>query len=303
MILSLTLALVLTLSNEFIRCSPTGSFPIFSIVILASDCVLLMSRLTSDSYCLESLLANFTKITEPAKNTSFDPTSQSSIFSLVKTSSKFPNFIKPSVNPIAECNLWGLLCQTGLIEVSVNMTTTITTTTVPCSYYLSAKAESALPGFPTDTFGFPYADYQSHFGRTPQCAAYANYLKKNPAAYIGEWDGRNLDSKARKSEADALTSAFQFSKCGSKSAGDPRLYIPRGVSNSHVELQTAFYCCGRCTLDVREIRLLYFPASTGFRCSTASANTTSQIGPSRLDNGVESLLKNASILITNGNTL
>ena len=98
MILSLTLALVLTLSNEFIRCSPTSSFPIFSIVILASDCFLLISRLTSDYYCLDSLLANFTKITEPAKNTSFDsrfPSLFEGPFILVSASA-----LAPSTNPV-----------------------------------------------------------------------------------------------------------------------------------------------------------------------------------------------------------
>lgn len=97
MILSLTLALVLTLSNEFIRCSPTGNFPIFSTVILASDCVLLISRLTSDYYYLGSLLANFTNISEPAKNTSFDST-ESLVFGpmiLISASA-----LAPPTNPV-----------------------------------------------------------------------------------------------------------------------------------------------------------------------------------------------------------
>ena len=80
---------------------------------------------------------------------------------------KFPDFIRPSINPSAECNIWGPLCQTGSIAVDVNLTTTSTPTIVAC---LSAQSFSAIGnGFRPNQ----YSDYMQSFGRSPDCASYA----------------------------------------------------------------------------------------------------------------------------------
>ena len=92
---------------------------------------------------------------------------------------ELPNFIRPSVNPMTGCNLWELLCQTDFVEVAVNMTTTITTMTVPCSYYLSTQAQSVPTAWvwEADDKSRTNADFLSSFGRSPECLGYANYLK------------------------------------------------------------------------------------------------------------------------------
>lgn len=246
-----------------------------------------------------------TTFTTLAKN---DSTLQSFNSSLSSKPSNFPNFIRPSVNPTAECNLWGLLCQTGLIEVGVNLTTTITTTTVPCSYYLSAQAESARPGFLTEDFKLPLrpeAGFLSSFGHSPECSVYADEWKVRPN--INGWDPMVSLSN---SEMDALKSAFHFSKCGPRGRFDdnPRLYTPPGVSNTHMGGPFwDFYCCGACTLQIHEIRLMYFPASSTYSCSRNTANITSpnslSLNHNRLDKRIQSLLNNGSTLITDGHTL
>lgn len=184
------------------------------------------------------------------------------------------------------------------------MTTTVTTTTVPCSYYLSAQARSVEPG---PLVAWPDLDFWSSFGHSPECSVYADDRKAHPV--VDGWDGRIVGPEVLKSEDDKLKSAFHFSKCGSNAGNFPRDYIPPGVSNTHYwgGPFEDYYCCGACTLEVREIRLLYFPASTTYSCSGHSVNTTSQNGmPSnhnRLDKRIKSLLNNGSTLITDGYTL
>lgn len=256
---------------------------------------------------LGSLAQATTTFTTLAKN---DSTSQSFNSSLSSKPSNFPNFIRPSVNPTAECNLWGLLCQTGLIEVGVNMTTTITTTTVPCSYYLSAQAESARPGFLAQDENQnlrPEAEFLSSFGHSPECSIYADEWKAHPI--VNGWDGRIVPLSVQNSERDALNSAFHFSKCGPRGRfEDPRDYTPPGVSITHMGGPFKdFYCCGACTLKIHEIRLMYFPASSTYSCSRDTANITSpnslSLNHNRLDKRIQSLLNNGSTLITDGHTL
>lgn len=172
----------------------------------------------------------------------------------------FPDFIRPLVNPTEDCNLWGPLCQTGTIEVELNLTTKITTTTVPCSYYLSAQAKSAVrPGY---IWANP--DYQTSFGHSRECSAYAQVFK---AA------GKPDEEKVR-------SSVFAFSNCGSNifdHSQRPEQYTPPGVSNYNVGGGAKdFFYCGDCSLDIKEIRLLYFPDATSVDCSQRFANSTSK---------------------------
>lgn len=245
-------------------------------------------------------------VNRATKNGSISQSSNSSLFS---TPSEFPRFIRPSVNPVAECNLWGLLCQTGLITVGVNMTTTVTTTTVPCSYYLSAQAKSADPAYQLEDINIhllrPEGGYLSSFGHSPECSVYANDLKAHPI--VDHWDGRTVGMDVISSEDDARRSAFHFSQCGSQAQTDPRVYTPPGVTMTKLGGPfSEFYCCGACTLKIPEIRLWYFPDSSTYSCSGDSANATSRNSLSSnhypLNKRIESLL-NGSTLITDGYTL
>lgn len=207
------------------------------------------------------------------------------------------------------------------------MTTTVTTTTVPCSYYLSAQAQSvptawvylppqlqAVPtGWVEAAKSRPNADFLASFGRSSECSIYADDLK---AQSVKAKSVRSQFAKAHKhkqtlsslsaelqkglvTEIEAAKSAFQFSLCGSSVQSDPRTYVPPGVSYYHIGgPETDFYCCGSCTLLIREIKLLYFPATSGAGCSQGSVNTASQMGKR-----AHSILNNHSILITDGYTL
>lgn len=255
---------------------------------------------------LGSLAEATISFNKATKNDSISQSFNSSVFS---TPSVFPNFIRPSINPTAECNLWGLLCQTGLITVGVNLTTTVTTTTVPCSYYLLAQAKSAdlayQPGDLNIHLLRPEAGYLSSFGHSPECSVYANDLRAHPV--VDGWDGRTVGTDVLNSEDDARRSAFQFSKCGSQDETDPRVYTPPGVTMTNMGGPFEdFYCCGACTLKVPEIRLWYFPDSSTYSCLGDSANATSRNRLSSnhisLNKRIESLL-NGSTLITDGYTL
>lgn len=180
------------------------------------------------------------------------------------------------------------------------MTTTVTTTTVPCSYYLSAQAESAM-NQSMNQFR-PKADYLASFGHSPECSVYAEDFKAQAREAYSDIFAINTPIVD-----DALKSAFHFSKCGSNVGTDPRAYLPRGVSITHIGGPfNDFYCCGACTLRVPEIRLWYFPASSNPSCSRGSANTTSRNGLSsdhnQLNKRIKSIL-NGSTLVTDGYTL
>lgn len=204
------------------------------------------------------------------------------------TSNMSPSFIRPSINPSASCNLWGPLCQTGLIEVDVVTANSTMKTTVPCSYYLSAQTKSV--GTP-----YPNMDYLSSFGHSPECASYADALKAVHAPGAPWW-GYPL--------------SLTFSNCPPFSSFEfPRDYLPPGVSNLQRQFggwASDFYCCGQCTFRVPEVRLLYF-ASTSYDCSTTYNRTVSTpILSSELkiiQNRAHSFLSAASTLVSDGYTL
>lgn len=192
------------------------------------------------------------------------------------------------------------------------MTTTVTTTTVPCSYYLSAQAQSAPTGWDgiVDGKSRPNADFLASFGRSPECSVYADDFKFIKAESV--WSNSQAHKhkhilteesadlkKALATEYEAAKSEVQFSKCGSNIQSDPRSYFPPRVSNYHIGgPETDFYCYGSCTLLIREIKLLYFPATSGYGCAQDLVNPTSQ-----MEKRAHSVLNNSSILITEGYTL
>ena len=202
------------------------------------------------------------------------------------------------MNTNTECNLWGLLCQTGSIVVDVNMTKSIAPTTVACSYYLSAQAESAA--FNTDLENS--ASYQLSFGRSPECTSYA---------------------KARDDPSPGAWGKLTYSNCGNNASGTllpPVSYTPIGLAGLGVQvLSPELYsyigsydtfeesCCGSCRFQLDRIRLIYFP-TTHNNC-TEGQNTTTELynvlsGSSGFIKRAHSLEANASrIVVSRGYTL
>lgn len=152
------------------------------------------------------------------------------------------SFVIP-YNQTQECNIYGPICQTGSITVGVDLTSTTTTTIMPCSSYLTAQSSylydfNPLPGAIKPYWPF---EWQEGFGHSPQCTSYADVWEK-----LGK---------------------FTFSNCGSNDAIVPASegiflpsQIPPGVLRQ-IPYQV-YKCCGNCTLDVKEVRLYYFRDET-----------------------------------------
>lgn len=218
--------------------------------------------------------------------------------SSLMTSNAFPNFIRPSINPASGCNLWGPLCQTGLIEVDVITANSTTKTTVPCSYYLSAQTKSA------GTF-YPNLDYLRSFGHSPECASYADALQAQHGPGAPEW-GYPL-TLTFPNCPPPLQSYSPYSPF--TPFVDQAQYLPPGVSNHQREFGAGasdFYCCGQCTFSIPEVRLLYF-APTTYDCSTTYNRTVSTpVSSSKLkliQNRAHSFLSAASTFVSDGYTL
>ena len=167
----------------------------------------------------------------------------------------YPGFIRPSENNQA-CDLWGPLCQTGTIKVDVNLTSTITPTTVPCSVYLSAQSYS----FTTSLIQYYYlstkdtATYLPSFGHSPQCTSFVNLIRQRPET-------------------------LSFSNCGSNQ--DTKSFykqFPAGVDMSNNDVPTQWNCCGlsNCVFDASPIELFYFPGQEEAQCvrTTVSGKVT-----------------------------
>ena len=210
----------------------------------------------------------------------------SSSDSVFKSSSKvsvYPPFIRPSINPTAECDIFGPLCQTGSITVGVSTGTTAATAVVPCSYYLSVQSASVPPMVHTGLNKSLDPWYLS-FARSPQCTSFARAL--NPG----------LSSK------DALT----LPRCPSndthpgKAVLSADKYIPAGVSIRDYSDPTGkrdTWCCGPCSIFIRGVKIIAFPPNYDHTCSHPGFTMP------RMDILTGSSEKNIRTAISNGFTL
>ncbi len=224
--------------------------------------------------------------------------------------SEFLNFVRPAVNPTTDCNIWGPLCQTGSIAVGVNLTTTVKVTTVSCSEYLSAQAESACPGYLADRgrgdYRPPRDDYQTSFGRSPECKYYADHFVKEGGP-VGPYSNPVFSDDFN--PLIAPSGSLTLSNCGSNQPRPPAYYTPPGVSNSVVGFGGPgydYYCCGDCSLRIDEIRLLYFPGPKTSNCfinhGLTSPSSTLYASSNRVENRAASLLTNGSVFVSDGYT-
>lgn len=198
-------------------------------------------------------------LTTPPNSTLFTPiisssvtrSSRNSSLALLSSNTNYTSwsFIRPSVNPVSGCDIFGPLCQTGLIAVGVNLTTTVTTTTIPCSYYLSAQSAYEAPLI---TDHLRDMDYLTSFGRSPQCKSFAQSL-----------------------------SYSTYPECNNASATllDVRSYWPAGVSNLPKfsdEFAIPFSCCGGCVVVVPQVQVHYWASGFPSNCSVTGWNSKSQ---------------------------
>ena len=164
----------------------------------------------------------------------------------------FPNFILQTVNN-QECDIYGPLCQTGSITVGVDLTTATTTTTVDCSYYLSAESYSNRYLKTAIAFQKGIAPpYLQNFGRESECRSWASLSSANPATY-------------------------SYSSCNNASSTLAKWqdYQPMGLNmlNNPAEYYAWFSCCGTCQFYANAMRLVYFPPAN-LTCFTAGNGTS-----------------------------
>ena len=214
-------------------------------------------------------------------NTSITSSSNRDGFSSNSTSglSSSFSFLIP-YNQTQSCDIYGPLCQTGSITVPVSLEAGTTKTALPCSSYLTAQS-SYLSGFqPRGQPGAMFArwpvDWQSGFGRSPECKSYAQAYK-NRGQYT--LSGCPADSAPIPAQA----------------AGYHPSQLPAAIFRQRID--QIFECCGDCQLRVPEVRLYYFPEKNASYCSSLNATTAgSNITIAAADNV-------PSIISTNGYTL
>lgn len=127
--------------------------------------------------------------------------------------------------------------------MGVSLSDSQSTTTLPCSSYLTAQAGFLnIPqiGFPDADFPFFPPAWLTGFGRSPQCRSYASVWLET-GVYTFSGCGTN-DATVSQQTSDFLST---FSE------------IPPGVLRHQ---EPGFWeCCGNCSFEIQEVRLYYFP--------------------------------------------
>ena len=109
------------------------------------------------------------------------------------------------------------------------MTKSITPTTVACSYYLSAQAESAAFNTNLDNS----ASYQLSFGRSPECTSYAK-ARDDPS---GAW-GKLIYSNCGNNASGTLLPPVNYTPIGLAGLGVQQLGHPYIAMQSHFWTQS-----------------------------------------------------------------
>ena len=185
-----------------------------------------------------------------------------------------------------KCDIFGPICQTGLITVGVSLaSSTTTTTTLPCSSYLTAQAAHLLSAKVESGGHITLEDareWLTAFGRSPECRSYAK-IQRNEEYYTFSVCG-NSNTIIQASEQFSLPAQ-----------------IPPGVFNRFRPLDYA--CCGNCTLIIPEVRLLYFPDPAAPQCEHQASNSSAVVSARAINKRVHSLNNTGSIAVYGGHTL
>ena len=184
-----------------------------------------------------------------------------------------------------KCDIFGPICQTGLITVNVSLASSTTTTTLPCSSYLTAQAAHLLSAKVESGGHITLEDareWLTAFGRSPECRSYAK-IQRNEENYTFSVCG-NRNTIIQASEQFSLPAQ-----------------IPPGVFDRFRPLDYA--CCGNCTLIIPEVRLLYFPDPAAPQCEHQASNSSAVVSARAINKRVHSLNHTGSIAVLSGHTL
>lgn len=188
-------------------------------------------------------------------------------------------------NESQECDIFGPLCQTGLVTVGVSLASSTTTTTIPCSSYLSAQAAYLLSAR-LESGGYitlqEPREWLTAFGRSPECKSYAGVHRNGEQYTFSDCGSKNTIIQA--SEGFSLPTQ-----------------IPPGVVDRFRPLDYA--CCGNCTLIVPEVRLLYFPDQAAPQCENPSSNSSAIVSARPNNKRVQPLNNTGTTAIFSGHTL
>lgn len=173
----------------------------------------------------------------------------------------------------------------GLITVGVSLAGSTTTTTLPCSSYLTAQAAHLLSAKVESGGRITSEDareWLTAFGRSPECRSYAQ-IQRNQEQYTFSVCG---------SSNTIIQASEQFSLPAQ---------IPPGVFDRFRPLDYA--CCGNCTLIIPEVRLFYFPDQTAPQCEGRSSNSSAVVSARAINKRVQPLNNTGSIAVLSGHTL
>ena len=194
------------------------------------------------------------------------------------------SYIIPYNQP-QKCDIFGPLCQTGLIAVGVSLASSTTTTTLPCSDYLSAQATHLLSGRVESGGRITLQDaceWLTSFGRSPQCKTYAEIHRYQERYTLTDCGSENTIIQA--SQGFSLPTQ-----------------IPPGVVDRFRPLD--YSCCGNCTLKIPQVRLIYFPDQEAPECENQPSNSSATVSARALDKRVQSFDNTGSIAVLSGHTL
>ena len=164
----------------------------------------------------------------------------------VQHDSTFPYQIPYSATQ--SCDIYGALCQPGLITVnSTGGDGRPTSTTLPCSSYLSAQKTYIL-GIAPDNSTRKVPEWDEIFGRSPQCWSFGGGMhdKLNSNSYT--WTYSECGNQETVYSADSANTALGMTM--------PPAFPPRVVQGK--DDRFSLPCCAGCALNAADIRLYYF---------------------------------------------
>ena len=192
---------------------------------------------------------------------------------------------------LQECDIYGPICQTGSITVGVNLTYATTTSVLPCSSYLKAQSQYLRSpddvSFDNIVWEDEPDDWVSNFGRSPECKSYAEAFGRQQFTFPG-CSTSSVTALPDQAPEEDLSYPWQ---------------IPPGVIRRFSPVYTG-YCCGNCSLDLKEVRLYYFPDSITTDCpNNTSFNHSSVSSSGNLMKREHSVIGDGSIAVVSGHTL
>ena len=162
------------------------------------------------------------------------------------------NFIPLPSDQAGECDIFGPLCQTGTVTISLDIDGTTKATAVPCSSYLTVQSAWVSLREESMVSTKQASSWASSFGRSPECTSFAKAAFPN--------------------QQFPASPPPPLSRCPNNSSGLLKPfndYLPWGVQR--YGSNGTYDCCGECKLCIPSVRVLYFPDPNAPTCGDSSS--------------------------------